>query len=75
MMSLVSYLCSRSPWLRRLRPDLCPEIAYSAYSVSGAGGESTSQEDIFAVDPRTGQVRRLTDDRASPVMVSDRNPV
>jgi hypothetical protein len=74
-MSLVSYLCSRSPWLRMVRPDLCSEIAYFAYSVSGAGGETTSQEDIFAVDPRTGQVRRLTDDRANPMVVSDRNPV
>jgi WD40-like Beta Propeller Repeat len=74
-MSLLSFLCSLSPWLRMVRPDLCSEIAYFAYSVSGAGGETTSQEDIFAVAPRTGQVRRLTDDRANPVLVSDRNPV
>jgi TolB protein len=62
-------------WLRRLlrwgRPE---EIAYFAYSVSGADGETTSQEDVFAVDPGTGQVRRLTDDRTNPVFVSDRNP-
>ncbi len=62
-------------WLRRLLRWGGPEeIAYFAYSVSGAGGETTAQEDVFAVDPGTGQVRRLTDDRTNPVVVSDRNP-
>ena len=50
------------------------EIAYFSYSLSGAGGETTNQEDVFAVDPRTGRVRRLTDDRTEPVFTSDRDP-
>src|SRR4051812_1044313 len=73
-MSLLSSLCARFPWLRQIRPDLCSEIAYFSYSISGAGGETTSQEDIFAVDPASGRIRRLTDDRANPVFVSERDP-
>ncbi|MGY1640639.1 hypothetical protein ACI782_05825 [Geodermatophilus sp. SYSU D00703] len=70
--SLLWWLLS---WLWRLSGrGPAAEIAYFAYSVSGAGGETTSQEDVFAVDPRTGQVRRLTDDRTNPEFVSDRNP-
>ena len=51
-----------------------PKIAYFSYSISGAGGETTSQEDIFVVDPRTGRVRRITDDRYNAAFVSDRDP-
>lgn len=73
--SLLTSLCSLLPWLRRIRPDLCPEIAYFSWIAHpGTGGESTYQEDVFAVDPRSGAVRRLTDDRTRPEFVSDRNP-
>lgn len=51
-----------------------PKIAYFSYSISGADGETTSQEDIFTVDPRVGHVHRVTDDRHNPVFVSDRDP-
>ncbi len=61
-------------WLRRLGWWSVPEeIAYFSYASSAAGGEPTNQEDVFAVDPGTGSVRRLTDDRTNPVFVSDRN--
>ncbi len=50
-----------------------PEITYFAYSVVGADGETTSQEDIFAVSPVTGDIRRITDDRDGPY-ISDRDP-
>lgn len=68
---VLSRLTAHLPWPPR-RPHV--EIAYFSYSISGAGGETTSQEDIFTVDPRTGHVHRLTDDRHNPVFVSDRDP-
>ncbi len=70
-----SFLWWLLSWLRRLS-GLGPaaEIAYFSYAIAGGAGEPTSQEDVFAVDPGTGQVRRLTDDRTNPVFVSDRNP-
>ncbi|HEU5143867.1 MAG TPA: hypothetical protein VFT81_01720, partial [Dermatophilaceae bacterium] len=60
--------------LGKLPPLLQREIVFFSYSVTGAGGESTSQEDIFAVSPLTGTIRRVTDDRTLPVMKSDRDP-
>lgn len=50
------------------------EIAYFGYSVTGYDGETTSQEDLFVVSPSSGAVRRLTDDRSAPGVVSDRDP-
>lgn len=49
------------------------EIAYFSYSVSNAGGEVNSQEDIFTVDPKTQTIKRLTDDR-NRTFISDRDP-
>jgi hypothetical protein len=70
-----SFLWWLLSWLRRVS-GLGPaaEIAYFSYALAGGAGESTSQEDVFAVDPGTGQDRRLTDDRTNPVFVSDRTP-
>jgi len=50
-------------------------IAYFAYSIDGYDGETTNQEDIFEVSPVTGAIRRITDDRAKPTVISDRDPV
>jgi TolB protein len=58
----------------KLPPYFKREIVFFSYSVTGAGGETTSQEDIFAVSPLTGAIRRITDDRTLPVMKSDRDP-
>jgi TolB protein len=60
--------------LERLPPFLQREIAFFSYSVTGAGGETTSQEDIFAVSSLTHAIRRITDDRTLPIMKSDRDP-
>jgi hypothetical protein len=54
-MSLGSYLCSRSRWLRMPRPDPCPEIAYFGYLIAGASGETTSQEDTSSSTPAPGR--------------------
>lgn len=60
--------------LERLPASLQREIAFFSYSVTGAGGETTSQEDIFAVSSLTRAIRRITDDRTLPIMKSDRDP-
>ena len=48
-------------------------IAYFSYSLVPGGGEVTSQEDIFSVDPATGKINRLTNDSRGS-FVSDRDP-
>lgn len=49
-------------------------IAYYSYSLD-ASVDVPGQEDIFTVDPATGDVQRLTDDSRSLDFISDRNPV
>lgn len=50
-----------------------PQIAYFSWSVRG--GEVTSQEDIFTVDPINTKVTRLTNDSGnSSNFISDRDP-
>jgi TolB protein len=61
----------------KLPPWLFRDIAYFSYAVPDPGpvdGETTSQEDIFRVSAWSGLVRRVTDDRSSPVFKSDRDP-
>lgn len=50
-----------------------PSIAYFSYSIRSGGGETTSQEDVFAVDPATGKITRFTNDSRGS-FVSDRDP-
>lgn len=50
-----------------------PGIAYFSYSIRPGGGEVSSQEDIFALDPATGKISRLTNDSRG-AFVSDRDP-
>lgn len=56
------------------RPPLEPsrEILFYAWTVDGT--EPTSQEDLFGVMPRSGGVRRLTNEGMSPAPESDRDP-
>lgn len=56
------------------RPPLPPsrEILFYAWTVDGT--EPTSQEDLFGVMPRSGVVRRLTNEGMSPSPESDRDP-
>lgn len=56
------------------RPPLPPsrEILFYAWTVDGT--EPTSQEDLFGVMPRTGVVRRVTNEGMSPSPESDRDP-
>lgn len=49
------------------------EIVYFSYSMD-ASVDVPGQEDIFAVDPESGAVRRLTDDSSGLEFVSDRDP-
>ena len=54
----------------RLPPWLFRDIAYFAYAAPDllpVDGETTTQEDIFRVSAWSGVVRRVTDDRTSPV--------
>jgi len=48
------------------------EILFYAWTVDGT--EPTSQEDLFGVMPRSGVVRRLTNEATSPDAASDRDP-
>ncbi|WP_157557684.1 PD40 domain-containing protein [Intrasporangium oryzae] len=58
----------------RIHPWLFRDIAYFSYAFPGVAGETTSQEDIFTVGVIGGSIRRVTDDSASGVMKSDRDP-
>ena len=61
----------------RLPPWLFRDIAYFSYAAPDllpVDGETTTQEDIFRVSAWSGVVRRVTDDRTSPVFRSDRDP-
>ncbi len=49
------------------------EILYFSYSFDAAV-DIPGQEDVFAVDPDSGAVRRLTDDSSGLDFVSDRDP-
>lgn len=65
----------RRPWPKRppgRRPKVEREILFFAWTIDGT--EPTSQEDIFAVDVRTGAVRRLTDESSGVPFISDRDP-
>ena len=59
------------PWVGPLR--LSSEIAFFGYTQSGYDSDTENQEDIFAVSPLTGRVRRIVDDRGLPYK-SDRDP-
>jgi TolB protein len=62
------------PYTRRLLPiRLFREIAFFGYTLTGYDGDTESQEDIFAVSPLTGAVRRIVDDRGAAYK-SDRDP-
>ncbi len=50
------------------------EIVYFSYSLDPSV-DVPGQEDVFAVDPDTGVVRRLTDDSSALEFLSDRDPV
>lgn len=52
---------------------MAQEIVYYSYSLDPAV-DVPGQEDIFALDPDTGVVRRLTDDSSGLDFVSDRDP-
>jgi Tol biopolymer transport system component len=52
---------------------MAQEIVYYSYSLD-ASVDVPGQEDIFAVDPHTGVVRRITDDSAGLEFISDRDP-
>lgn len=51
---------------------LSGEILFWAYGTDGT--EPTAQEDLFAVDPLTASVRRLSDDSSGTPFASDRDP-
>ncbi len=52
---------------------MAEEIVYFSYSLDPSV-DVPGQEDIFAIDPETRAVRRLTDDSAGLEFVSDRDP-
>ncbi|MGV8850877.1 MAG: TolB family protein [Propionibacteriaceae bacterium] len=56
------------------RPPLPPSREILLYAWTVDGTEPTSQEDLFGVMPRTGVVRRLTNEGMSPTPHSDRDP-
>jgi hypothetical protein len=60
------------PTVRRPPQPPSREILFYAWTVDGT--EPTSQEDLFGVMPRTGVVRRLTNEGMSPSPQSDRDP-
>jgi TolB protein len=53
-------------------PAAAPQIAYFSWNIKG--GEPTSQEDIFTVDPTTSKISRITNDMAAGAFISDRDP-
>lgn len=57
--------------IRRVLPPV-DEIAFYAWSLDGT--EPDSLEELFAVNPRTAVVRRLTNDPAAGTPASDRDP-
>jgi TolB protein len=83
---LTGTIAGRLPWKIpvkipvRLPPWLFRDIAYFSYAIPDTGpggavdGVTTGQEDIFRVSAWSGLVRRVTDDRSSPVFKSDRDP-
>ena len=52
---------------------MAPEIVYFSYSLDPSV-DVPGQEDIFALDPESGALRRLTDDSSGLDFVSDRDP-